>query len=242
MSQFQRHEPCPKCREMGVDKSGNNLGVWDDHKYCFSCGYVEINNSLNLNRITNNKKSQDVSAYIELPSDITTVLPERAVKWLDKYELTETEKNQFLWSEQYQRLIYPVYDLYDNLLFYQGRAFNQDNGKHSKYSTQGFGNKIFHLIGPEQPRLIVVEDVVSALKISRQAYVMPLWGSQISPERVRMLSGMVFKLWIWLDKDKAEYSLKTRQMASPYFDEVRCIITDKDPKEYSNDKIMEIIK
>jgi len=31
-------EPCPKCREMGNDRSGDNLAVYSDgHKFCFAC-------------------------------------------------------------------------------------------------------------------------------------------------------------------------------------------------------------
>ena len=38
-STFLRKEACPKCQAVGRDKSGDNLGVFDDHVHCFSCGY-----------------------------------------------------------------------------------------------------------------------------------------------------------------------------------------------------------
>ena len=41
-SVFLRHEACPKCRETGNDKDGNNLARYaDGSAYCFACGYVE---------------------------------------------------------------------------------------------------------------------------------------------------------------------------------------------------------
>jgi len=240
MSDFRGHEPCPQCRKAGQDKSGNNMGVWDDHKYCFACGYLEKDNSLIVKKFMDNKKSQDVSA-VTLPDDCSIVLPERCIAWLDKYGLTKDEKDQFVWSEKYQRLIYPVYDAYDNLTYYQGRTFANDGYKHPKYHTEGPAHKIYHTLGAYSPRIIVVEDVVSALKVARHGHVMPLWGSQIGPERIKTLSSLFFKLWIWLDKDKAEYSLKTRPIASPHFDEVRCIVTENDPKDYDDDQIRTIL-
>jgi len=38
-------EPCPSCRAMGRDKTGNHLIVFEDgNKHCNRCGYTEINN------------------------------------------------------------------------------------------------------------------------------------------------------------------------------------------------------
>ena len=41
-------EPCPKCREMGNDRSGDNLAVYSDgHKFCFACKhYVKGDNEM----------------------------------------------------------------------------------------------------------------------------------------------------------------------------------------------------
>lgn len=36
-----RFEPCPSCRSNGGDRKGDNLAVYDDHKYCYACGYRE---------------------------------------------------------------------------------------------------------------------------------------------------------------------------------------------------------
>ena len=38
MGNVVRKEPCPKCREMGGDKSGDNLVIYEDESaYCFAC-------------------------------------------------------------------------------------------------------------------------------------------------------------------------------------------------------------
>ena len=41
-SVFLRHEPCPACREHGLDLDGDNLARYSDgHGYCHACGHYE---------------------------------------------------------------------------------------------------------------------------------------------------------------------------------------------------------
>ena len=39
MSLFQSKTECPRCVQNGADRSGDNLAVYDDHGYCFTCKY-----------------------------------------------------------------------------------------------------------------------------------------------------------------------------------------------------------
>lgn len=241
---FLGHEPCPKCRANGLDRGGNNLGIWEDHKYCFACGYLEKDQNLKVlkDRLDNKKRDSDSTVSVLLPPDCSKNLPEQAIKWLDKYDLSNIEKSWFLWSEQYQRLIYPVYDPSDNLLMYSGRNFPGEGWpKRSKYHIQGKAQDVFHVLGDDSPTLVIVEDVISAIKVSRNCQAMPLWGSNMGLERIRRLSGMFFNLWLWLDRDKALYALETKRRAIGYFDDIRVIITDKDPKEYNDEEIHAIL-
>lgn len=58
-------EPCPKCREMGRDKSGNHLIVFSNgNKYCNRCGYKSIEKSHSGEYHTQSRESMmDVSEY-----------------------------------------------------------------------------------------------------------------------------------------------------------------------------------
>ena len=80
----------------------------------------------------------------------------------------------------------PVYGAKDDLLMYQARCF----GTGPKYFTKGQPESIDHILGENTaaPVLFVVEDLLSAIKISKVATVMPLWGSSISDERLVRLS------------------------------------------------------
>ena len=49
-------EPCPRCRDKGEDRSGDNLARYDDgHGYCYKCSYVEYS---------------DGSVRVELPKPV----------------------------------------------------------------------------------------------------------------------------------------------------------------------------
>lgn len=229
------HSPCPQCRKNGRDKSGNNLAVYSDgHSWCFSCGYSEKNGLVNLkNRLSQSKESD--KPKISLPSDLTKELPYNVLQWLGQYDV---DQELFSWSPSLQRMIYQVY-VENELVFWQGRGFNANQ---SKYYSVGNPNKLLYFKGEKKDTIVVVEDIISALVVSKVECAMPLWGSHIGPDRVRMLSERFKHLRIWLDKDKAEYSLKTRLNASLYFDSVQSIITDKDPKYYTMNEIKRIFE
>jgi hypothetical protein len=237
MSEFVKHLPCPSCG------SRDNLGLWDDgHKYCFGCGYgipgYKSVNLADLRELANkNKVKTKGTNYgnLCLPSDCTSTLPKEPKKWLDNYGITEREilVNHIVWSESYGRLYFPIFDLYGNLVLYQGRYFGS-NPVAPRYSTRGQVDNCLHFIGNLGDSIIVVEDVVSAIKVGRQFCAMPLFGSTLSVERIIALSNRFSSLGIWLDRDKAKYALKAHLRASSYFNRVFTIITDKDPKCYSD--------
>lgn len=55
MGNVVRKEPCPKCREMGGDKSGDNLVIYEDESsYCFACGYCVLSEEEKERRGLNN--------------------------------------------------------------------------------------------------------------------------------------------------------------------------------------------
>lgn len=235
MSDFVKHEPCPHCG------SRDNLGVYDDgHKFCFGCGYVEKGNGFHKF----NKKEKKDDRTLSLPTDCISRLPINPVRlWLDRYQITDDEiyNNKFQWSEDKQMLVMPVYDVYGNLTMWQGRRFNTYDKK-GKYFTQGNVESVYHILGYTNPkRIIVVEDLISAIKVARVATVMPLFGSNISNERLVELARRFENLVIWLDFDKAAYTTKVKQTARLLFEKVSTILTKRDPKEHSESDIKSLL-
>lgn len=241
MSHFIGHEPCPNCG------SRDNLGVWSDgHKWCFGCGFYiprsEVERVRELEKLQHNKNKEGKKNHVILPSDYTHCLPDIALTWLKKYGLTDLEivNNHIGWSESNGYLIYPCFDRYGNLLCYQGRYFTKNRG----FFTAGKIEQVYHILGdvPDYPDTIcLVEDTISCVKVARHALCMALWGSQISAERIVTLSSRFRHLKIWLDKDKAKYAIKRGQIAQAFFDSVKVIITDKDPKDYNDRQLQDYL-
>ena len=244
---FLRHEQCPECAKNGDDSSKDNLGVWTDgHSWCFKCGYrTSGSQSLNLeslkarNEEQTNKKN---NGPVNLPSDYRTDYIEQvALDWLRSYELTDEEihEHHFGWSSGSQSLVLPVYDIFNNLLMYQQRLFG--DGARRKYLTTGSPETVYHLLGDNPDCCVVVEDLLSAIKVSRVTTAMPLWCGWLSPKRMKTIAAGYKKLVIWLDNDKAKDAIKFKQRALPFYEDVKVVITDQDPKRFTTDQIKHII-
>lgn len=137
------------------------------------------------------------------------------------------------WSPSEERLIFPVYSN-KKLVMWTGRYFGE-SGTAPKYFTKGKRNDVLHVIESEvkTDSVVVVEDIVSAIVVSRVQSAVPVFGSNIPLEHARTLSERFWDLSIWLDPDMKRSSLKQALKLEPFFRSVKCIFSDKDPKCYN---------
>jgi len=218
--------------------------------HCFSCGkHGNGNGYIGLeSRIRLDKESTAESTYPPLPDDVfplaqsadgSNPLGKKALNWVLKYGLTfaEIEQNSFLWSETKQYLIFPVFDK-ANLLMWQARYFGT-NKKHPKYITNGPARDSMHTLSQEGIQgIVLVEDLISAIKVSRVITAMPLWGSQLSSitlQRVQLTGHS--PIYLWLDYDKKEKAIEW----AGHSNYLRPIITLLDPKCYTTEEIQAIL-
>lgn len=250
MAKFLGNIRCPECAKRGRDRSGNNLGMYDDGSgHCWSCGYyvhATIGGRINALRgqpgktlVTDKERSDTV-----LPEDSDIYIPAVARVWLGKYGITENDIiiNKLLWSEYKKYLIFPYFDNHTNLVGWQGRYFGETK-KHPKWVGHGDLIKLYHILPsrPQHDTIVLVEDIVSAIQVSKVQSCMPLFGSHIAPERAIRLSKMCSNVVIWLDPDKRRDSLRFKSRCETYGLRAKVVFTDKDPKEYPTKKIMEIL-
>lgn len=223
---------CPKCAEEGKDSRGDNLAVYDNGSYCFSCGWS--------NRLVSKLPKIKPRQLISLPEDITFELPPIATYWLNKYEITKQEitSNRLCYSHAKSYLIFP-YWIKGNLEAWQGRYFG-DNEQYPKWVGYGISNQLLYWLGNKATsELCLVEDIVSAIKISRYANCMPLFNAHISKQKLAKIIELGYnKLIIWLDPDKRKESLAFAEQAKLYGLEVKVIFSDKDPKECNESFIL----
>jgi hypothetical protein len=259
VSEFIKHEPCPNCG------SRDNLGVWDDgHKYCFGCRYyvpssirsqldelerVHADSVVATGRDGSNHRNGGVSS-ISLPDDFSNNIPAIGLQWLKKY-ITDQEIRKhgigyshsgvFLVKRNIQLsplLVLPVWGGNHELLAWQGRYMGEET-VYPKYYTRHSDVHGCHVLGSSNsnPLVAVCEDIVSAIKVSRVVDAMPLLGSFLSKEKALSLAKLYNQLTIWLDYDKAKEAVKQAAAYAPFFKEVKTVIAERDPKEYSTDEI-----
>lgn len=240
MSIFVQHKPCPKCG------SRDNLAVYTDHEYCFGCGYVLFYNY--HERRLNNVKEQ-AQKIVSLPEDVAPYLPAEADTWLKKYGLTQREliDNRVVWSESRKLLIFPYFGDRNFLWGWQGRYFGTDE-KHPKWTGKGNFKeqiKVWNpLTRPKDSSIILVEDIISTIKLSRIYNSSCLFGSSINYNKYINIynTNKPKELIIWLDKDKRKesyiYSYKLNNIGV----KSRVISTELDPKCYSTEELRTIIE
>ena len=226
MAIFKHHEACPKCG------SKDNLGRYDDNSaYCFGCKHTEFGNRFIP------KIEETTEKKLSLPHDATSQINKVAVDWLNQYEITPEERIRYrmLWSESKQQLIFPMFDGESNLLAWQAKNFATPIK--SKYYSQGKIHDLLYFCGKKLSPIILVEDLVSAIKIGRIASAMPLFGSEASTQLLMRLKTHCNSVILWLDSDKWKNSHDIVNRAKSIGLPAMSVFTNLDPKEYTVEKI-----
>jgi hypothetical protein len=250
---FVKHSPCPQCH------SRDNRGLYSDgSSYCFGCHYfwkpnLDVSaverlamNRQNLYRLQDGEASTENHRTIYLPEDAVSHLSPSASNWISQYiDVIQAKSKGFLWSESLSRLIVPIYDRDKNVIFWQGRYIGTDANKlKPKYLSEGPSHTIVKVLGDESlmnPRVTVVEDMISAIKVSVVTPAMCIFGSYLSPEQVRRLSSMYDQLTIWLDPDKRKGAIQQAMRHAHLFKAVDVIYSTKDPKEHTYPEIRDYV-
>ena len=229
-------ERCPSCAKLGNDTAFDNLAVYSDgHTWCYACGYHTIGDIVK-SFVARNTTQLPIEHEVYLPADCDVNYPLRSAEWMKQYELDRNDMmaNQIMWSESKQRLIFPIFSE-DKLLAYWGRYFGL--GTEPKWKGLGAMSKLFHFIGnPSYDKIVLCEDIVSAIKLSKFCTALPLFGTHISVDRWKKLSTIVHaksQVIIWLDPDMYQTSIRHANVGRQYGLNTDIILSDLDPKEHT---------
>lgn len=240
-SSFIEHRSCPDCQ------SRDNLAIYTDHEYCFGCGRLVFYNYHNR-RIQETKETGE--KIVSLPEDIAPYIPSIADTWLKQYELTQNELlvNRVVWSEYRQLLVFPYFGDKNYLYGWQGRYFGA-NPTHPKWIGHGNFKKTAtiwknSLTNLKDSSIILVEDIVSCIKIQRLYNSSCLFGSSININNYITLYNKynLKEIIIWLDKDKMKESYQYSLSFNKLGINSRVISTDLDPKYYSTEQLRGIVE
>lgn len=221
--------PCPRCRESGRDRSGDNLVTYPDGGYhCFSCGYHKGGRFM--------PKQAEADEEVEFPKTIEVpIRGTQSYEWLESYGLTDQEiQTHFRMDRVSRRHFYSVKDATGNLRFMEFRAVDGRKPKTRSYGDKPHDSLVYsfdeHLRG-SGGRVVLVEDIVSGIKVSRYSKCLCLFGSHLSAVGTRFVSGFD-SVTIWLDADKYIEAIELSQQLSLFVNSVDVIYSEQDPKDY----------
>ena len=236
--------------------------------YCHNCGMSSFKRTNQSTPSDTLRKAEYIKAIknplgnaviknLRLPYDFTNQIPLIASTWIKKYGITdgEIELFGFGWSESLERLILPVY-VDDQLMYWQGRTFKPislTNPKYLNIRCAGakhvyfqrkiaghFGDGVAYGDSPTSS-LVIVEDILSAVKCGRYISSLGLLGSYL-PDSLSYVLNRFDKIYLWLDHDKLKTSAKAlRRLAQTSGKILKIIDTSLDPKEISDTKIKELL-
>lgn len=236
MARFVGHESCPACG------SRDNLGRYDDGSaFCFGCKYTERAKHAPPRTL---KETNDERTTPQLPDDTGNYFAPVAVEWLASYHCTVEQaiRAGVRWSESRQQLIFTLEDG-----CWQARNFNEFQASKRKYFTTGDVNSTIKVYSagektsPSTQRLAIVEDCLSAIRISEVTDAMPVLGSHLSSARLTRVARFYEEMVIWLDHDKLKEARDIAMRAKMLGRSTRVIYTDDDPKCFTTDKLKEIL-
>lgn len=174
--------------------------------------------------------------------------PTEAITWVCKYiSITQILEHQVGYSANMRRVILPVFDDRDILVFWQARAvFPEDKPKYVSFSNK---RKPFMFLrtSPPSKKWVIVEDILSAIVCSEIANVVGLLGTSVGKEVLTTLKKEgVEDVYIWLDNDTAGW--KGKHKAKAAFDlilpptSVHLVTWEQQPKETPVMTIKELLK
>lgn len=224
----------------------------DGHAWCYRCGYRRAT-SQTLGEMARRAQlrlsptpQKDEEKMIALPFDAEfKVKNEEAQNWMAKYNLDSGVQVDYeiMWSDVCQYVVFPLYTMDGHLCAWQGRNFS---GKGPKWVTFGEIHKHPQLLSSYKPgrpdALVLVEDIVSAIRVAETCDSMPLFGTHLSAERAAWIAQRFSKVIVWMDHDAFD---KAQQIAAKFaiYPEVETyiVVTETDPKGHSNAEIAELL-
>lgn len=225
--------------------------------YCHHCGkrgYHNQTDSANIKTLLAAKENRKVLAKVggkyehKLPRDCKSFgsdWPTPARVWVRRYGITKRELDDYgiCYSESLGRVVMPVYDG-DGLALYQARKiFDFDDGpKYLTYHNRNGSVWFSHL--PSIRTLVICEDILSAIKVSRLLPSCAVLGTSISDKSFNIITKQFDEFIIFMDDDNIDVRTKqlTLKNRLEMFGKVRIVHTKgKDAKEHTNQQLEDIL-
>lgn len=220
--------------------SSDAVKHYDDGLYCFSCNKKTWEEKVASLRLKAKSKfvwgRQIPSNAVEIPATVKAHLKYR-------YFITpeDIENYNMLWEPDLRRVIIPHYNDHGNLCMIHMRSFDQEP-KWLSYGDKKFPFKTEGIVGHSKTEVVLVEDILSAVRVGNYRDTIALLGTSLPKSLERSLL-QYDSVVIWLDADEAG-----RNGAAKIYNKLALLTpcirihTVKDPKEYTSDRIHQILR
>lgn len=218
-----------KCPDCG---SSDGLAKYPNGNWCFSCG--------TLTPGINNVKKTGFDINLVQQDDVLTLLQK---DYLNKYHLgNEDVKRYKITNNSRNNRI--NFGYYSNGTLIGCWMRSLDPNVKPKWLFAGNKNFNWHYKNYKYTKdvLVLVEDVISAIRVSKYCSVVCLGGTSINSRILTPLVLQYNKVVLFLDGDKAGKTA-TEKIKQYYklMREVKIIKTTKDPKEYTDEELIEVL-
>jgi len=229
-------EPCDQCG------ARRGRAEYENGSFCHACKHKESARSLVSQAAI--KEALIVPEYNEDP------MPQEAQKYLDKYYITKRHirSKHIFWSPLYQRICFPTCSLrLETFLEAESVwARSLDVNRKDKWLFIGPAeqkNRLFRSRNNENNRLIIVEDVVSAIRVADFCDCLALGGTNVNSPQLVPIFLYYDRLVCMFDPDeagkKATAEFKKRYSLLKPIDVIK---VNKDPKCYDPISLERLLK
>lgn len=220
--------------------------------YVFYCHHCQSRGALPVSRAAYKRAVRGAKecyhhSYM-LPSDALTEpskWPVEALKWPLSAGLTFSEMAglNLQYSKKLDRVCIPI--SYSGQ--YRGFLARRVGKEGPKYLARqnDRDNFIFHKHVTDNNIIVIVEDVLSAYKISKAGYnTLALMGTHLTDSMLSLVSSNYNNYIIWMDNDNPDVKLAQASVKKQLglYGGVRIVKTNSDPKSYTTDEIKSILK
>lgn len=238
------HKNCPNC---GSDHKSKPFAIYEDGFQCFSCGYAKRSN---YDFKSHTKK---VAKDVKIPPLITnpSKFPLKVLERLKEFHVTDELIYKYhICATEDISLFFPV--IVDGVVVKTQQRWFEPRRDYAQ------GNFRFKpIIDNDDDTIVLVEDCVSFIRVGENYSCCCLFGTSIDNENLKQLLSKYTNIIIWLDNDHTKernagqiaadkickklnnmlyykYSLSNKVVYN--------VITDNDPKYYTNSQIKDIIR
>jgi DNA primase len=223
--------------------------------FCHRCGEKGIKWAkglspkewLKFNTAREVRENETVSK-VTLPHGWTSEIPAVGLAWLYKYGITDAEIEDYGigYSTTLNRVVLPVYDSDQKLVYYQARNLGEVTARSPKYmNVKARGRKdIYFKIssGARRDRVVVVEDILSGIRVGHQFDARGLLNAYIPDDLIFTLTRVYPLIVLWLDPDKWDRMLKRTKRFRSLGLNVKMVRVNEDPKFYTDEEIQRIVR